>query len=47
MTLSNPYLQTTREAHNAQKKVQTATDNAFFYIQAVYGQININKRMIL
>ena len=47
MTLSNPYLQTTREAHNAQKKVQTATDNAFFFIQAVYGQININKRMIL
>jgi hypothetical protein len=43
MTLSNLFLLTTCVEHNAQKQNHTATDNGYFFLQAVYGQINIKK----
>ena len=46
MTLSIQFLPTTNVEDNAQKKEHTATQNRFFFLQAVYGQINIKKRMI-
>jgi hypothetical protein len=46
MTLSILFLLTTNVEDNAQKKDHTATQNGFFFLQAVYGQINIKKRMI-
>jgi hypothetical protein len=46
MTLSILFLLTTNAEDNAQKKDHTATQNGFFFLQAVYGQINIKKRMI-
>jgi hypothetical protein len=46
MTFSILFLLTTNVEDNAQKKDLTATQTVFFPLQAVYGQINIKKRMI-
>jgi hypothetical protein len=47
MTLSNLCLLTTNVEHNDHKKERKKKDNGFFFLQAFYGQINIEKRMIL
>ncbi len=47
MTLSDLFLLTTNVKHNAQKNITQPTDNGFFFLQAVYGQINTKKRLIL